>query len=265
MLSNNKILINRICQILIACVLISIAYNEATGKPLPPVGAKAKLYNDKGKVAAGLTKKMIEEHRKSRVDLDADVLDDMYGSGSIFEVENNTKVLIIGVVKEVLRAFINVQILGGKHDGETAWVTSKDIIDINDKELVDIARGHTNNKTSESQVEVVMPTTTQSLQKKQFNSGTGKGIILNESTKARISTIYNIGSVVTLKYDGGVNLYKDLGLNKAAFKIPSGTKARIIDAILTPKKNSGSNIYRVEVQDGKDKYSGWVTAYVVYD
>ncbi|MGR3317327.1 MAG: hypothetical protein ACUZ8O_02435 [Candidatus Anammoxibacter sp.] len=267
MLSNNKKWVIRISLGMIVFMLVSIAYKEAAGKSLPPIGSNAKLYNGSGRVVAGLTKKDIDEFRKSPTRLDADIFDEMYKTGSIFEIENNTEVLIIDSVTSIIRHFIRVRILGGKHKGKTVWVVSKDITDVNDKELVDIKTDHTNNKTADLQEEKHEPqrSTQSPLQKKQFNANTGKGIILNESTKDRISGIYNIGTVVTLKYEGGVSLYKGLSFSKVAFKIQSGTKARIIDSIITPEKHPRPNIYKVEVQQGSDKYVGWVTAYVVYD
>ncbi|MGR3220356.1 MAG: hypothetical protein ACUZ8H_11155 [Candidatus Anammoxibacter sp.] len=256
--------ISRTLFAITAIVLISCACNGVTGKPLPPIGARVTLYNKSGSVAAGLTKSKIEEFRKLSVGFGTAAFDAMFDTDTILEVENNSTALVIDSVTSIIRHFIKVRILDGKHEGRTVWVVSKDISDVDDNKFNKKKTVHTNNRTNEEEKQE-QPEPGNTLLKKQFNPNTGNGITLNEQTRERISGIYNIGSTVTLKYNNGINLYKGLSLNKVAFRIRSGVKARIIDAIITPEKNQSPNIYKVEVQQGSDKYIGWVTAYVVYD
>ena len=104
-------------------------------------------------------------------------------------------------------------------------------------------------------------------EKKQFAGAIDmpvKGIAFTKSTKTRISVTREIGSTVTLKYNGSVKIYKDSNLNKIAFKVPDGVQAVIIDSITQEKKSSSPDLYKVEMTKRDEKYTGWVTAYVVY-
>ncbi|MGR3176799.1 MAG: S1C family serine protease [Candidatus Anammoxibacter sp.] len=103
--------------------------------------------------------------------------------------------------------------------------------------------------------------------KKRFLKKTAKqikGITFTNSTKNRIATTREIGSTVTLKYNGTVNIYKDSNLNKVAFKVPDGVKAVIIESIKQAQKSSNPDLYKVEMTKWDKKYTGWVTAYVVH-
>ena len=91
-----------------------------------------------------------------------------------------------------------------------------------------------------------------------------KGIAFTKSTKTRIAETREIGSTVTLKYNGTVNIYKESKLNKIAFKVPDGVQAVIIDSIIQKPKSSNPNIYKVEMMKNDGKYTGWVSAYVVH-
>lgn len=91
-----------------------------------------------------------------------------------------------------------------------------------------------------------------------------KGITFTNSTKNRIATAHEIGSTVTLKYNGTVNIYKESNLNKVAFKVPDGVKAVIIGSIKQTQKSSNPDLYKVEMTKWDEKYTGWVTAYVIH-
>ncbi|MGR3220060.1 MAG: S1C family serine protease, partial [Candidatus Anammoxibacter sp.] len=90
------------------------------------------------------------------------------------------------------------------------------------------------------------------------------GITFSNATKSRILTTHEIGSTVSLKYNGTVNIYKESNLNKVAFKVPDGVMAVIIGSIRHEKKSSKPDIYNVEMIKRGKKYTGWVTAYVIH-
>ncbi len=92
-----------------------------------------------------------------------------------------------------------------------------------------------------------------------------RGVSLTKSTKERISKALPVGTLITLKYDGGVNIYESAEIRKVAFKVPSGTEAKVIDSIINNAKSTDPNLFKVEMVHGERKYYGWVTAYVAYD
>ena len=94
---------------------------------------------------------------------------------------------------------------------------------------------------------------------------TDRGVSLTKSTKERISKALPVGTLITLKYDGGVDIYESAAIKTVAFKVPSGTEAKVIDSIINTAKSTAPNLFKVEMEHGERKYYGWVTAYVAYD
>ena len=97
------------------------------------------------------------------------------------------------------------------------------------------------------------------------NDSPAKGVNLTQSTKDRVSNVRRTNSVVKLQFKGGVNIYKTSKLSKIAFKVPSETKALIIDSVIQPKNSTNPHLYKIEMENKGQKYTGWVSAYVVYD
>ena len=92
-----------------------------------------------------------------------------------------------------------------------------------------------------------------------------KGVALTNSSKNRISKEHKVSSIVTLQYNKKVNVYKESNLNRVAFTVPSGTKAKIIDAIINTGKSTNPNLYKIKVSRNDETNIGWVSALVIYD
>lgn len=105
----------------------------------------------------------------------------------------------------------------------------------------------------------------ETITKLKTKSNIQKSVSLTNSSKKRIAKEHKVGSIIVLQYHKKVSIYKESDLNRVAFNVPSGTKAKIIDSIINTGKNANPNLFKVEVQQNNETHIGWVSALVIYD